>query len=145
MQCPDKRLVFLHLSRTYSIKFLFSFSHSFSVSFPRSIKFCRTRSCCGQSTITWYSCRNTTQQKYNATQKITCAPNEKQGTLYNQQLGRDVRILRKKNWNSAHVTSKFCKSFSWILHKFWHFSDFPLLKLLVALLYDPVCHTIILA
>jgi len=63
MQWPENGEIVLHLSRTYCTKFLFSISHCFSVSFPRSIKFCRTRSCCGQSTITWYSCNNITTQQ----------------------------------------------------------------------------------
>ena len=49
---------------------------------------------------------------------------------------RVVKILCQKIANSAHITCKFCSHF---------LADFPTIKLSVALLYDPVCHTSILA
>ena len=66
---------------------------------------------------------------------------------YQNSIARFMRILCQKIENSARVTCKFCAPFLWILHKFYAFfqADFHTLKLLVALLYDPVCFTSILA
>jgi len=54
-----------------------------------------------------------------------------------------VRIWRQETENSACVTCKFYAPFSWILYTFQ--ADFSTLILSVALLYDCVCHTCILA
>jgi len=63
-----------------------------------------------------------------------------------QLKGTVVRILRQKIENSACITCKFDALLQRILHRFYALfeANFSTSKL-VALLYDPVCHTSILA